>query len=108
MVPIIWQRKVKKEKMRTHVYRNLDKPFQILSFNLLELSLFCFLFVGGNEVSHFFKFNPFFVIMFILIFGLFIFWIRRTFGNYFTQRFIRFLLLPSELKPKLLLLDRHI
>lgn len=92
--------------MRSIVYRNLDKPFQILSFNLFELTLFCFIFVGGGEIGYFLEINRFLVLLITIIFALVLFWIRRSLGNYFIQRFIRFLFLPSQLNAKLLILGK--
>ena len=88
--------------MRSPVYRNLDKPFQVLGFNLNELILLCFILVVGSELAQLFEAQSVwsFLLTFVLAFGLF--WFRRLLGEKFGQRLIRFINLPSHTAPKLI------
>jgi len=87
--------------MRSPVYRNLDKPFQIMGFNILELTLLCVIFVGGGELLQLFDLNRVWAFLLTAILAFNLFWVRRSLGDLFIARLIRFLKLPSQLNPKL-------
>lgn len=83
--------------MKTPIYRNLDKPFQILGFNYIELTLFTIIFVINNEIANFFQIHRFWAISLTLLFAFCLFLLRKTLGNNFGYQLIRFLRLPSQL-----------
>lgn len=87
--------------MRYPVYRNLDKPFQILGFNTLELTILCFCLVGGGEVADALGASRIWPLIFTIILGLSIHWIRHSLGDFFLRRLIRFLQLPGQLQRKI-------
>ena len=92
--------------MRSPVYRNLDKPFQIFGFTALELTALCFSLVGGGELAQTFAIHRIWAFIFTIILALSFFWIRRSLGDLFARRLFRFLKLPSNMAPKLLILKK--
>ncbi len=87
--------------MRTPVYRNLDRAFQIFGMTPLELCLLSVFFIGVGEVSDALDLHRVwgFVLTGILVIGLFYF--RRSMGEMFAARLFRFASLPSEISPRL-------
>lgn len=83
--------------MKTPIYRNLDKPFQILGFNYIELTFLIVIFVITNEMANVFQIHRFWVISFTLLIALSIFFLRKTLGHNFGYQLIRFIRLPSHL-----------
>ena len=88
--------------MRSQVYRNLDKPFQILGFYLNELVILCFTLVVGSELTQLFEVQNAWSFLSTLILAFALFWFRRSLGEKFGQRIIRFINLPSHTIPKLI------
>jgi hypothetical protein len=88
--------------MRCPVYRNLDKPFQILGFTALELIILCLTVVGGTELTRLFMIQRVWAMVLTALLALGFFWIRRSLGELFARRLFRFFLLPSFLNLKLL------
>lgn len=93
--------------MKTPIYRNLDKPFQILGFNYIELTFFTIIFVINNEVANFFEIHRFWAISLTLLFSFALFLLRKTLGNNFGYQLIRFIFLPSHLSLTFLTLWRR-
>src|SRR5262245_55564742 len=87
--------------MRSPVYRNLDRPFEILGFTIFELMVLCIALVGGGELAQFLSFQRIWSVLLTMVLALIFFWLRRSLGDLFLRRFFRFLFLPSELSPKL-------
>ncbi|MBX3023008.1 MAG: hypothetical protein KF799_15135 [Bdellovibrionales bacterium] len=93
--------------MRSPVYRNLDKPFQILGFTPIELATLCFAFVLGGELAQFLGFDRAWALVFTLLVAATLHWFRRSMGELFGRRLLRFLQLPSELYPRLFITGRR-
>ncbi|MBK9038048.1 MAG: hypothetical protein IPL83_02620 [Bdellovibrionales bacterium] len=88
--------------MRSPVYRNLDRPFQILGFNSAELTVLCIFLVGGGELAGFIGLHRIWALVFTVVTGCLLIWVRRSLGDYFVPRLIRFLELPKEIYSKLI------
>lgn len=88
--------------MRTSVYRNLDAPFQILGFNVFELTLLSVLLVLSNELLTLLSLSRLWAFMVIFLYGLCVFWLRHSLGHFFLRRLIRFYQLPSRLHRRLM------
>ena len=88
--------------MRSPVYRNLDKPFQIFGFNTLELIVLCITLVGGGEVLQFFSIHRIWAFLFTVILALVLHWVRHSLGDIFARRLLRFLKLPKIIYSKIL------
>ncbi len=86
--------------MRSVVYRNLDKPFQILGFNTQELVMLVVLFVVGGEVASFIGLSKFWPLMLTVLVGGTIQWFRYSLGEHFLKKLFRFWELPKELLPR--------
>lgn len=93
--------------MKSPVYRNLDKPFQVFGFNTVELIILCIFFVGGSEVAQAFAIERIWPFLFTIVLGLGILWTRRSLGDFFVRRLFRFCKLPRELYSRILILRRH-
>ncbi len=83
--------------MRVPVYRNLDSPFQIGGFKPLELVFLCCFFVIASEGSGMFGFSRIWAILFTFSAAAGVYWTRRSLGDEFPRRVIRFLSLPNQL-----------
>ncbi|MCB0356221.1 MAG: hypothetical protein KDD40_04400 [Bdellovibrionales bacterium] len=92
--------------MRSPVYRNLDKPFQVFGLSVYELIGLCILFVIGNEISDIFLISHIWSLAFTIISGFFIYWLRYTLGEMFASRFLRFLFLPDKLNAQLFIVKK--
>jgi hypothetical protein len=92
--------------MRSPVYRNLDRPLQILGYSPVELIVLSLVFVAGGELAQFAGISRTwsFVVTFVLALAIFTF--HKYFGELFIRRLIRFARLPSELHPKILIEER--
>lgn len=90
--------------MRSQVYRNLDKPFQIMGFNVFELSALCIVLVGGGEIAQALGVSHIWSFLATLVLGLTLAWFRHSLGDYFIRRLFRFYTLPRELTAKLIML----
>lgn len=83
--------------MRVPVYRNLDSPFQIGGFKPLELVLVCSFFVILSELSSLIGLDRIWAFLIAICLGASLFWMRRSLGDDFPKRLIRFIGLPSQL-----------
>jgi hypothetical protein len=88
--------------MRTPVYRNLDRSFQILGLSPLEICVISLFLVASGELSDVLGIHRIWSLLFTggVAFGLF--WFRRSMGEMFAPRLLRFLQLPGQLRPRLL------
>lgn len=93
--------------MQFPVYRNLDMPFQVLGFSTVELIVLCFALVGGGEFTQLLGVHRIWAFMFTIVLALSLFWIRRSLGDLFGRRLIRFLKLPSELNSQVFKIGRR-
>lgn len=84
--------------MREPIFRNLDTPFQIMGFNYLELMAVCFIFVIASELSESLHINRFFSFSITALVVASWYWIRRSMGEKFGSRLVRFIFLPKNLK----------
>ncbi|RME14429.1 MAG: hypothetical protein D6797_08870 [Bdellovibrio sp.] len=91
--------------MRSPVYRNLDQPLQILGFSIPELIFLVVVFVLGEEVLNLFDASRAWAFLVTIIFAIGFYWMRRSLGDYFGKRLLRFFQLPSHLYSKLLVLE---
>lgn len=89
--------------MRTPVYRNLDRPFQILGLYPMELVVLTVLFAAGSEAAEFLGVARIWLLLLVGLAVAAILALRRTLGPFFSARLMRFLLLPSHLHPRLFL-----
>lgn len=87
--------------MRSSVYRNLDKPFEIYGFSPMELTMMSLVFVVSGEVAQSIGADRIWAFPFTVIFAGGTYALRRTFGDLFARRLFRFLRLPSETRPEL-------
>ena len=87
--------------MRSPVYRNLDRPLQILGFSPLELICLSITFVGGGELTQLIGVSRTWSFVATLLIALAIFTFHKFFGDLFFRRLVRFARLPSELHPKI-------
>jgi hypothetical protein len=87
--------------VRSPVYRNLDRPFQIYGFNPFELTVLSIAFAGSGELAQAFGVHRVwaFLITFILAFAIYS--LRRSLGDLFARRLLRFLILPNQVRSKL-------
>lgn len=92
--------------MRSPVYRNLDRPLQILGYAPVELIVLSLVFVGGGELAQFIGVSRTWAFVVTLIVALAIFVFHKYFGELFLRRLLRFTQLPSELQPKILREER--
>lgn len=83
--------------MRVPVYRNLDSPFQIGGFKPYELVIVSALFVILSEISSSLGINRVWAFLFALVLGASLYWMRRSLGDEFPKRIVRFLMLPTQL-----------
>lgn len=92
--------------MRSPVYRNLDKPFQIYGFGPFELTALSAAFVICGELAQSLGVHRVwaFLFTFILAFGIYSF--RRSMGDLFLRRLLRFLNLPSQIHSRLFVTRR--
>lgn len=88
--------------MRAPVYRNLDKPFEVLGFNALELTLLCFAFVAGGELTSLIGVHRVWAFLLTAVIALSLFLLRRYLGELFLIRLFRFAHLPKSLCGKLM------
>ncbi len=89
--------------MRAPIYRNLDQPFQVMGFSVAELTLLAVTLVGGGELFQLLGVHRVWAFVATLILASVFFVFRRSFGDLFVRRLLRFLRLPAVLYPKLLL-----
>lgn len=87
--------------MRSPVYRNLDRPFQIYGFNPLELTVLSVAFAGSGELAQAFGIHRIWAFLFTFILAFAIYSLRRSLGDLFARRLLRFLILPSRVHAKL-------
>ncbi|MCB0362649.1 MAG: hypothetical protein KDD35_08000 [Bdellovibrionales bacterium] len=87
--------------MRSPIYRNLDKPFQIMGFSALELALLCICLVVGGEIVEFLGQPRILAMAFTFVLGCLLIWVRRSLGDFFLGRLIRFVVLPREIYSKI-------
>jgi hypothetical protein len=87
--------------MRSPIYRNIDKPFQIAGFSAAELILLCVALAGGGELAQLFSVDRVWTFFVTLIIALGLFLFRRTLGEHFFFRLIRFFQIPSHLYSRL-------
>ena len=92
--------------MRSPVYRNLDRPLQILGYSPWELIVLALVFVGGGELAQFIGISRTWAFVATFVIALAIFTFHKYFGELFLRRLIRFARLPSELYPKILIKER--
>lgn len=92
--------------MRSPVYRNLDRPFQIAGFLPAEVIALAILFVAGGEFAQFFGISRSWSFAITLFAGLAMFFTHKYFGELFIQRLARFLSLPSYIHPRLFREDK--
>jgi hypothetical protein len=92
--------------MRSPVYRNLDRPFQIYGFSPFELAVLVAVFVAGGELAQAIALSRGWAFAVAALLALTMFTLRRSLGNGFSRRLWRFLCLPSTLHPKLFRLRR--
>lgn len=92
--------------MRSPVYRNLDRPFRIFGFSPLELSILCITFVVWGEIAQSLSIHRVWGFLATALLALLFHWLRRSMGDHFTRRLIRFLKLPSEIRSKLFVTRR--
>lgn len=92
--------------MRSPVYRNLDRPLQILGYSPGELIALSLVFVVGGEMAQFIEVSRTWAFVATFILALAIFTFHKYFGELFIRRLIRFAKLPSELHPKILIKER--
>jgi hypothetical protein len=87
--------------MRSPVYRNLDRPFQVYGFSVLELTLLSAAFVGGGELAQSLGIRRIwaFLLTFKLANGMHS--LRRALGEMFALRLLRYLELPNQVQAKL-------
>ena len=83
--------------MRVPVYRNLDSPFQIGGFKPLELVFICSSFVLLSELSSLLGIDRLWAFVFAACAATAVFWMRKTLGDEFPKRLIRFVSLPTQL-----------
>jgi hypothetical protein len=83
--------------MRVPVYRNLDSPFQVGGFKPLELVFICCFFVISSELSGTLGFSRVWAILLTFAAAGSVYWTRRSLGDEFPRRVIRFLSLPNQL-----------
>lgn len=88
--------------MRAAVYRNLDRPFQILGFKPLELTVLCCVFVGGGEIAQDLSLSRLWVALLTAFLAFSLFAFRRALGDRFARRLFRFLRLPTRLTARLI------
>jgi hypothetical protein len=89
--------------MRTPIYRNLDRPFQIFAFSPLELTVLCVAFVGLGEIAQSFSLSRIWSFILTGFVALSFYLFRRSMGDFFGRRLLRFLNLPTEIHPRLLI-----
>lgn len=92
--------------MRSKVYRNLDRPFQILGLYPSEITALCLFFVVASEFSQSVGLNRVWIFLATAGLAAIVHWFRRIFGELFGRRLIRFLALPSEIRPQLFAIRR--
>lgn len=88
--------------MRSRVYRNLDNSFEILGFNIFELVMLTCTLVLGGELAQFFDIQRIWSFLFTFLLGLSFYWLRKSLGNKFIPRLIRFVYLPKSTPRKLM------
>lgn len=93
--------------MRSPVYRNLDQPFEILGFSVAELTSLCFVLVAGGELLKFFGFNRLWAFLLTMVLAFALFWLRRSLGENFSFRMLRYLSFPNRLQPKLVVESKN-
>ncbi|MCB0390898.1 MAG: hypothetical protein KDD58_06400 [Bdellovibrionales bacterium] len=93
--------------MKTPVYRNLDKPFQVLGLSVTELISLSFVLIIGNELSNMLSIQQTWSFAFTFVIALFLFWIRYSLGQKFALRLIRFIKLPDKLNEKMYISNRE-
>lgn len=89
--------------MHSRVYRNLDLPFRIFGLRPIEIILLCALLVLGGEAARALQISgaaPFVLVLFL---GAVISSFHRLFGERMAARLARFLRLPRQLSPRLML-----
>ncbi len=87
--------------MRSPVYRNLDKPFQIFGFTPTELIVLALTFVGGGELAQAFGIHRLWAFLLTFILGFALHCFRRALGDLFAPRLFRFLKLPTTISAKI-------
>jgi hypothetical protein len=87
--------------MRSPVYRNLDQPMRILGFSPMELSVLCVAFVALGEAAQAIGVYRFWAVLLTAVAAGILYSFRRSMGEMFARRLLRFLRLPSELHSKL-------
>lgn len=89
--------------MRSPVYRNLDHPFRILGLSAAELIFLCLVLTGGGELAQLTGAPRFWSLVAALLLAFCLYLFRRSLGDLFGRRLLRFFALPRFLFPKLLL-----
>lgn len=87
--------------MRSPVYRNLDRPFQIAGFLPGELIALSILFVAGGELAQSFGGSRSWAFALTLFAAVTTYCTHRIFGQLFVQRLLRFIFLPSFIRARL-------
>jgi hypothetical protein len=87
--------------VRSPVYRNLDKPFQICGFSPLELTVLSIAFAGSGELAEAAGTHRLWAFLITIILALGMHSLRRSLGEAFPRRLLRFVKLPAEIEPKL-------
>jgi hypothetical protein len=93
--------------MRAAVYRNLDKNFHILGFSIAELVLLSLVLVLGGELSQIIGVHRVWSFLATAVLALSLVWLRRSLGEVFVRRLVRFLAIPGQLRPQLIDLGRR-
>ena len=88
--------------MRARVFRNLDRPFRVLGFSPVELTILCLGFVLGGEILSSAGASRIWAFLSTALNAVGLYLFRRTFGDQFGMRLIRFLTLPGQLQAKLI------
>jgi len=86
--------------MRAPVYRNLDKTIEVMGFSPVELTCLCFVLIAGGEIMRIIGLDRTWAFLATTIVAAGLFWIRRSLGEHFLMRMIRFLSLPRRLQSK--------
>lgn len=87
--------------MRSPVYRNLDRPFQIAGFLPSELIALSILFVAGGELAEFLGQSRSWAFALTIFAAATVYFTHRIFGHLFVQRLLRFICLPSFIRARL-------
>ena len=87
--------------MRSPVYRNLDRPFEIAGFLPGELIALSIVFVASGEVVQFLGLSRSWAFALTLFAAATVYFAHRIFGQLFVQRLWRFILLPSYIRARL-------